>query len=155
MAKIETLIFFAEASVFPPEASVFLQKLQFFTEASVVQDVQRPKLLQKQSKGRFGRSLPCSIITHSQRFGAEHGHGGVVHVDVDEGVGELHGGVGLVVHVVVLPRHQLARRRLSRPRRTGEPEDLALLPGVGLDVGTAGVNYCKLYGPSLYKPFIK
>ena len=58
-------------------------------------------------------------------------------MDVDEGVGELHGGVGLVVHVVVLPRHQLARRGLSRPRRSREPEDLALLLGLWSDVGAA------------------
>ena len=43
-------------------------------------------------------------------------------MDVDEGVDELEGGVGLVVHEVApLPRHQLARRRLARARWTGQP----------------------------------
>ena len=36
----------------------------------------------------------------------------------------------------MLPRHQLARRGLSGPRGTRLPEYLALLPGLGCDVGT-------------------
>ena len=77
------------------------------------------------------------ISTNFEGPRTEHGHGGVVNVDVYEGVGEPHGGVCLVVHVALLPGHELARRRLARPRRPRQPEDLALLPGVGLDVGTA------------------
>ena len=67
---------------------------------------------------------------HLEGLPLEPGEGGVVRVDVDEGVDELEGGVGLVVHVAPLPRHQLARRRLARARGTGQPEYPAGLLGL-------------------------
>ena len=92
-------------------------------------------------------------ITHFERLWAEHGHRRVVDEDVDEGVGERHDGVSLVVDVAVLPGHQLARRRLPRPRRSRQPEYLPLLLGLGCDLGTPtrkGKSSKSCLVPSLY-----
>ena len=77
------------------------------------------------------------LRAHLEGLPLEAGEGGVVRVDVDEGVDELEGGVGLVVHESPLPRHQLARRRLARARGTRQPEYPAGLLGLWGYVWTA------------------
>ena len=58
-------------------------------------------------------------------------------MDVNKWVDELHDGVGLVVDVALVPRHQLASCGLARAHWARQPEDLALLLWLWCDVGAA------------------
>ena len=85
--------------------------------------------------------MSSSSSSHLQRLSPHRRQRWVLRVDVYEWVDQPHGGVGLVVHKALLPRHQLARRRLARARGTRQPEYPSRLLWVWSYVWTAGKDF--------------
>ena len=85
--------------------------------------------------------MSSSSSSHLQRLSPHRRQRWVLRVDVYERVDQPHGGVGLVVHEALLPRHQLARRGLARARGTRQPEYPSLLLWLWSYVRTAGKDF--------------